>query len=347
MTNATHKRMLDQSDQQLNPLEGSKAYRELRQTVTKAGVLDRQYLYYTILMLFVFVGFFYSIYMLLLSQNIFITILWAFFVGFFSVQVSGLLHDAGHRAMFKSNFMNDIFGNIFGAILAMGYNQWKWKHNQHHAHTNQEDEDPDVDLPLLCFTPERWQGKSDLSKKISKYQAFFYYPFGSLVVFSVRIANIRYIFSRRGPKTWIQSFVYALGIAFWFIVPFMVFDFSKAIVALLVVNATAGFYLLNVFAPNHKGMPQIKKGVKLSFFEQQVITSRNIYGNWFTDFIYMGLNYQIEHHLFPNCPRNKLPAARIYTMEICKKMGLEYTEVGIIETNKIIVSELHQIALSG
>jgi hypothetical protein len=42
------------------------------------------------------------------------------------------------------------------------------------------------------------------------------------------------------------------------------------------------------------------------FLREQVLTARNIYGNWFIDFMYGGLNYQIEHHLFPSMPRYSL-----------------------------------------
>jgi delta8-fatty-acid desaturase len=60
----------------------------------------------------------------------------------------------------------------------------------------------------------------------------------------------------------------------------------------------------------------------------------------------IGLNYQIEHHLFTHCPRNKLKLLTPYVKRICKKYGLEYTDVGIVETNKIILRELNEVALS-
>ena len=137
-----------------------------------------------------------------------------------------------------------------------------------------------------------------------------------------------------------------VGIVVIFILPFFVFNIAKAVTLFTVVNFTVGFYLLNVFAPNHKGMPVVQRGNKISFLEQQVTTSRNIIGNTITDFIYMGLNYQIEHHLFPDCPRNNLKKISPYIKEVCQDLNLEYTEVGIIETNKIILNELHSIAKS-
>ncbi len=131
-----------------------------------------------------------------------------------------------------------------------------------------------------------------------------------------------------------------------FILPFIAFDVSKALVVILSINISGGFYFSNIFAPNHKGMPEFKKGEKLSFLEQSIITSRNIKGGVLTELFFVGLNWQIEHHLFTNCPRNKLKLVTPHVKKLCRKLGLEYTEVGIIETNKIILNELNQVALS-
>lgn len=131
-----------------------------------------------------------------------------------------------------------------------------------------------------------------------------------------------------------------LGMFLWYILPFFIFPFWKAFLFFILTNEVAGFYMLNIFAPNHKGMPQMEKEVKISFLEHQIMTARNIYGHWLTDYLYLGLNYQIEHHLFPNCPRNKLNNITPYVRAICRKYKLSYAQMGIIESNRFILSEL-------
>ena len=54
--------------------------------------------------------------------------------------------------------------------------------------------------------------------------------------------------------------------------------------------------------PNHKGMPILGPDTELDHLRQQVLTSRNVIPNPVVDYMYGGLNYQIEHHLFPNMP---------------------------------------------
>jgi fatty acid desaturase len=327
-------------------LDGVREYAKLRQKLDAQGIFDRSYGYYTMLAICLFIGFFVSGYFIIRLSSIPFLILFGILFSFFSVQIAGLLHDAGHRTIFKSTVMNDVVGYVCGSLLAMGYSGWKLKHNMHHSHPNQEEEDPDLDLPLLSFTKSRLKRKKGFAALIKKYQAYLYYPMGSFVGFSVRIESIKNLLKNYTSKKIWEFIILGIGIFIWFILPFFVFSLPKSTLLFFVVNFTIGFYLLNVFAPNHKGMTQFAKNVKISFMEQQIMTSRNIYGNWLTDFLYMGLNYQIEHHLFPNTPRNKLKKITPFVLAICRKRNLEFTQTTILQSNKMILSELHQIALT-
>ena len=80
--------------------------------------------------------------------------------------------------------------------------------------------------------------------------------------------------------------------------------------------AVFGIYMGASFAPNHKGMPIIEPGVKVDFLSRQVLTSRNIDGAGTTAFM-GGLNYQVEHHLFPSMARPHLRKAAAIVREHC------------------------------
>ena len=327
-------------------LDGVIEYGKLRQELASKGIFDRSYGYYTFLILFDFSGFIISAYLLIILNSIPLLILTGIVFSFFTVQISGILHDAGHRTIFNSSLFNDITGYICGIVLAMGYSGWKSKHNLHHSHPNQEEEDPDLNIPLLSFTQQRLANKKGLAYILRRYQAYLYYPMGSLVCFSVRIASIKFLIRNFEVKNLWEMILLVISFSIWFVFPFIFFSLPKSLIIFLVVNLSTGFYLLNVFAPNHKGMPQYAKDVKVSFMEQQIMTSRNIYGNFFTDIVYMGLNYQIEHHLFPNTARNKLKLITPYVLDICKKRRIEFTQATIVESNKIILRELNQVAVS-
>jgi fatty acid desaturase len=80
------------------------------------------------------------------------------------------------------------------------------------------------------------------------------------------------------------------------------------------------------FAPNHKGMPTLTQSEELDFLRRQVLTSRNVRGSRLVDFVLGGLNYQIEHHLFPNMPRPNLRHAQPLVRAFCTRHNIRYTE---------------------
>jgi fatty acid desaturase len=85
-----------------------------------------------------------------------------------------------------------------------------------------------------------------------------------------------------------------------------------------------------IFAPNHKGLPIFGKDEAPSYAYRQIITSRNIRPHFITDFFYGGLNYQIEHHLFPVMPRARLKKVRELVKEFCSQEGIPYQETSFL-----------------
>jgi len=97
----------------------------------------------------------------------------------------------------------------------------------------------------------------------------------------------------------------------------IVLDPGKAAAFLGVQLAVVGIYLGCTFAPNHKGMPVLPADLRVDFLRRQVLMSRNIISNRLTTFAMGGLNYQIEHHLFPSMPRPNLRRAQRIIKPFC------------------------------
>jgi fatty acid desaturase len=331
-------------ERKLGLLAGARMFASLRRDVIRAGVLDRDYLYYLFVTPFD-VGVLLSLLGLYFIQTNWVALtLISVGIAFFSVRIGGLIHDAGHRGVFRSPLYNDIYGYTLSGLIAFAYYAWKIKHNAHHAHTNEEDEDPDLDIPFK-FLEDEAPPTRGISRFVHKHQVWLYYPLGSLVSLSTRLIAFRYYLGIFNTQVLLIMLVQAVGMFGWLVLPFILFSPAKALVFVVPVFMLSGFYLLNIFAPNHKGMPQIGKGVKLSFLEQQIVTSRNISRHWLTDYLYLGLNYQIEHHLFPSCPRRKLHKITPYTRKICRKHKLPYVEMGILASTQFIFNELHKASL--
>ncbi len=330
----------------LSHAQATKEYLNLRKQVVEAGILERDYLFYSTTTLSDFLGFAFCVYMIVSLSNPVLVAGFSIILAFFTVHIGGLIHDAGHRAIFKSTTLNDIAGSIFAAVITFPFSTWKYKHNAHHASTNVQGEDPDLDIPFV-FTEDEYKEKTGIIKFIRKYQMWLYYPLGSFVSITYRTkAFFYYVQHINNPKILVETVIMAIGITLWYVAPFVFFPFWKALLFFVLFNEAAGFFMLNIFAPNHKGMPQLEKKTTLSFLEQQIVTSRNLKGNDLVDYLYIGLNYQIEHHLFPNCPRSKLKKIRPYLIELCKKYDIEYLEMGPIESNIFILKELNAVSRS-
>ena len=338
--------LLGNNDISVTLADAAKAYSQLSKVVTAEGILKRDYTYYSLQIAITLFGFSLSLLLIILSKNLAAIAILSVIFGFFAVQIAGLVHDAGHRAIFKRAKNNDLLGYFFTAILAINYSAWKKRHNKHHSNPNEEKEDPDLEIPLITFTKERFLEKNKLERYLTKFQSRTYLFLLSLTAFYERRLSALFLTREFKAKLLIESIVFGIGILTWYVMPFLVFPLEKAILFFAASNAVSGLYLGHVFAPNHKGMPEVKKGAKFSFFEHQIITTRNIKPGWLTDYLYMGLNYQMEHHLFPHCPRNKLGRITPHLKRTCRRLGLTYTETNIIESDKIIIRELGKIASS-
>jgi fatty acid desaturase len=88
-------------------------------------------------------------------------------------------------------------------------------------------------------------------------------------------------------------------------------------------------------------MPTIKAGSKIDYLRRQVLTSRNVRGGWFTDLLLGGLNYQVEHHLFPSMPRANLRKAQAVVRAHCAAYAIPYTETSLFGSYAIVLRHLH------
>ena len=110
--------------------------------------------------------------------------------------------------------------------------------------------------------------------------------------------------------------------------------------------ALTGLYLGVSFAASHIGMPILPHDSRIDFFRRQVLTSRNIRGGRIASFAMGGLNYQIEHHLFPNMARPNLGRARTVVQQFCAGRDVTYHEVTIVRAWRIVVGYLNRVGLA-
>jgi len=96
---------------------------------------------------------------------------------------------------------------------------------------------------------------------------------------------------------------------------------------------------------SHKGMPVVPRDRTLDFLRRQVMMSRNIRGSRFLDVAMGGLNYQIEHHLFPSMPRPHLRRAAPLIAAYCDEHAVPYTQTGLFASYTIVVRYINRVGL--
>src|SRR5579859_2315509 len=322
------------------------AYGELRRTVVEAGLLDRAYAYYlgraSLSFLLLAAGLSLPF---LVTPSVPALIVSGIAISFGSVQVALIGHDAGHLAVFSSARRNFALGSVCWSLsLGISFRYWQDRHNRHHTHTNDASADPDLQWAgLVAYSEIVTAARPNRSAWLTRYQAVLGPLYALFLPFAFRVEGWQFtIHHLRGAKRAVEVSLLVVSTAAWLLPTVAlgwwwlgVFLFSQIL---------AGLYLALVIAPNHKGMPMWPKGTPLSFLERQVLSSRNVTPNLVWDFVFGGLNYQVEHHLFPTMPRVNFCRARQIVRPFCAANGLPYEEMGAFASYRLVYAELRRVA---
>src|SRR6201999_1136025 len=307
---------------QLATDEPGTEYAALSRLVRQAGLLERRHAWYAWRITGTFAALVAGWALFFLVGNSWWTLAVAVFLAVVFAQLGFLGHDAGHRQIFASRRTNYLLGVACGNLaIGLSYGWWVSKHNRHHANPNTEDEDPDIMISVLAFSSGRARAAAGVRRLIFRYQAWLLVPMLLLEGIGLHSSSIRAVTRRHSARA-IRSRsaeigLLALHFAAYLTVVFVVLSPVKAVVFILVQQGLFGFYLGCSFAPNHKGMPVLTADDQTNYLRRQGLTSRNVRGGRLTDFARGGLNYQIDHHLFPSMPRPRLRRAQPLIAAFC------------------------------
>ena len=319
-------------------------YAILKGRVQGAGLLEKQPWFYSrsigvksVLLVVCLAGF-------ALFRNPWVQAANAVALGIISGQLGFQLHDAGHRQMFARGWKNALVGMLTGdLLLGMSYDWWVDKHNRHHANPNHVDMDPDINTLAISYSPGKALEKHGLPRMIARHQAYLFFPLLLLLGWSMHVASLAFLLRQRSRHRPLEFALLALHVLLY--VGFLVYFLGPwtAMLVIAIHQCCGGFYLALVFAPNHKGMPQVDDSSELDFLRKQVLTSRNVRSHPLTDLWYGALNYQIEHHLFPTMARNRVREAHLIVRGFCEERGIPYHEVSMFQSYRELLRFLHDV----
>ncbi|WP_382304263.1 fatty acid desaturase family protein [Herbiconiux sp. UC225_62] len=323
-------------------------FTDLARRIQESGLLRRRYGYYWTKLLLVPVAFAAGIWLFVVIGDTWWQLAMAALFAVLFTQTAFLGHDAAHRQIFRSGRWNDwttlVLGNLF---VGLSYGWWQHKHTRHHANPNKIGSDPDIDVPAISFTPEQLERRRGTALSwLMGHQGAFFFPILVLEGLSLHASGVRRVLSREPLKRRSVEIAFLLiRIGGFIALAFLVLSPGVAAAFLGVQLALFGFYMGSSFAPNHKGMPLVPKSMKLDFLRRQVMMSRNIRGNRVLDVAMGGLNYQIEHHLFPSMPRPHLRHAAPIVAAYCRDLNVPYLETGLFESYGIVLRYIDRVGL--
>jgi fatty acid desaturase len=321
-------------------------FRVLAVQIRDAGLLDRRPGYYSVKIGLTIAAFAAGWAALQVVGNSWATLGVAAFLAVMFTQLGFVGHDAGHQQVFRSRRANWLLGLAVGnALIGMSFGWWVPKHSAHHAHPNQVDRDPDIGEGLVVFTSaDGLVGeRRSLSGLLARWQAWLFFPLMLLRSAGLHVMGIQRLLRQRDRAAAAEGVLIAVHAALYLTAVLWVLSPLKALAFVAVQQALFSLYLGCSFAPNHKGMPIIEGDAEMSFARRQVITARNVAGGRFTNFMLGGLNYQIEHHLFPTMPRPNLARAQSIIRAFCIESNFGYCEDSLVGSYRQAVRHLRAV----
>jgi linoleoyl-CoA desaturase len=228
-----------------------------------------------------------------------------------------VMHDANHGAYSKRGWINTLMGYSLNLIGANAFN-WKMQHNVlHHTYTNVHEEDEDISpRGVIRMSPH-----SDW-KFIHKFQhVYAWFLYGLMTIMWMVLNDFKRLvrYHKNGlakkhkaniTREWVILIITKLVyIGYIFIIPlvFTALPWWQILIGIFIMHYITGFILAIIFQPAHVidgtefPLPNEDHALENNWAVHQLLTTTN-FGNksrWFSWYV-GGLNFQIEHHLFPN-----------------------------------------------
>jgi len=331
-----------------------KDFIELRKAVEREGLLDTNWAWFYLKIASTF-AFIPIAYVLNLFGYHFLS---ALLLGTAWQQFGWISHELLHHSVYKNRDMNRLLG-WWGGCVILGFSRiwWNDRHNAHHAATNIDGSDPDIDnLPLLAWSKEDVKRASTTERALIKYQQYYFWFILPLlnVIWCVNsilftknvLRNSKYSYYRRYYLSeaigialhyvWLSAFLYT-SLPTW----------GAIVKYIIIAKLIAGSFLAFVVFFNHYSCPKLDfdSVAGENFVIMQLVSTRNMTPGVFTDWFWGGLNYQIEHHLFPTMPRSNLYKCSLKIRAFCKKHKIPYLCSDFIEGLGYVKEFLTDIAM--
>ena len=327
-----------------NAIPATSGYAELAREIRRLGLQHRRPGFYTVLLIANLMALGGVVTAMALLRDSWWLMLLAVALAIVSAQIGFFGHDAGHHQIARKRVPTTLLGLLNANLLnGLSYGWWIDKHNAHHAHPNDLEADPDVLPGILVFDAAQAAERRGAAAWLTRHQAWLFFPLLLLEALNLHVSSVRALLK---PEIRARATELALlGVHFGSYAVLLVTTMTwlQASVFLVIHQGLLGVYLGCSFAPNHKGMPVLTVEQAADPLLRQVLTSCSVRGGPFVDVVLGGLNYQIEHHLFPSMPRPNLRVAQPVVRRFCASHQVPYVEASAFASYGAVIRHLRDV----
>ncbi|KAE8698426.1 Delta(8)-fatty-acid desaturase [Hibiscus syriacus] len=339
--------------------EVSKDYRGLAAEFSKMGLFQKKGHVTCILLCIIALLFSITVYGVLCSDSVWVHLFCGGLMGVLWIQSGWIGHDSGHYVVMTNQKTNRFAQLLTGNCLAgisMGW--WKWTHNAHHIACNSLDFDPDLQhMPFFTVSSKffnsitsafygRKMNFDSFTRFLVSYQHWTFYPVMCFARINLFAQSFLLLFSKRKVPNKGQEILGLL--VFWTWYPLLVSclpNWYERVMFVVASFAVTGIqhvqFCLNHFSSSvYIGPPSGN-----DWFEKQTDGTLNISCSSWMDWFYGGLQFQVEHHLFPRLPRCHLRKISPLVKDLCKKHNLAYNCASFWKANAMTIETLRSAAL--
>lgn len=261
-------------------------------------------------------------------------------------------HTSCHNEVTGDSFFDSkIAGVILTFLVGVSCDWWKDNHNTHHVVTNSVEDDPDIQhLPFIAVDKIILESfystyykvnfiNNPLTKFIIKYQNVTFYPLMLVGRFNMyRLSAIHHIKNKR--FNWIFFSFLNFFIVYSYLVCYIKGNYNR-LLFVLISNCLVSILHLQICLSHFSC--KVYKGFNNNWVEKNCTGSLNIKSSKWLEWFHGGLNYQVEHHLFPRLPQHNLPLIVNDVKELCKSCDIEYNCVDFFSANKLLYKTLLEV----
>lgn len=257
---------------------------------------------------------------------------------------TSVMHDCNHGAYTTNKSVNEFLGNVLNILGGYARN-WKIQHNiLHHTYTNIQGLDEDIDAgPVIRMSPEKPLYKAH---KFQHLYAWAVYCIMNLYWITVKDYKMLFRYEKEGllvkqkltlRKALIElTLLKVVYIAYMIVLPIWLGGMAwyHVVGGLVVMHVIAGFSLACIFQPAHVvessdfAKPDDHRKMENNWAVHQILNTTNFApDNKLVSWFIGGLNYQIEHHLFPHVCHIHYPKIALIVKSVASEHGLPYNQL--------------------